>query len=46
MGACLALAEADTHTSALAWFGMPVTDLTEWVEAVSDRQKEREKKRG
>ncbi len=46
MQACLGLARADTHSGALEWFNVPITDLVQWVEAINlleNRNKNRKK---
>lgn len=46
--ACLNLAAADTFTSVLDWFKMPLLELSEWGEAakeVKERQKSTKRKR-
>ena len=41
--ACLNLAAADTFTSVLDWFKMPLLELSEWGEAAKEVSKERQK---
>ena len=40
---CLNLAAADTFTSVLDWFKMPLSDLSEWVATAKEVSDKREK---
>lgn len=42
---CVNLAAADTFTSVLDWFKMPLLDLSEWGEVVNEREKAMKRKR-
>ena len=36
---CVKLARADTHTGALAWFEVPIVDLSEWADVINSLEK-------
>lgn len=44
--AALSLAGAETATSALTWFDLPVMELYQWIDAVVEKQEQDERKRG
>lgn len=43
MDTCIGLARADTHTGALDWYRMPISELSEWVDIVNALEKRRKK---
>lgn len=43
MDTCIGLARAETHTGALEWYNVPVTELSEWVDIVNALEKRRKK---
>lgn len=43
MEACIGLARADTHTGALEWYRLPITELSAWIEEVDALEKRRGK---
>ena len=45
MIAALTMAGAETATSALVWFDLPVIDLYQWIDALVEKQKQDERKR-
>lgn len=44
MDTCIGLARADTHTGALDWYRLPITELSAWVDKVNALEKTRRKK--
>jgi hypothetical protein len=43
MKSCINLSRAETGVGALEWFNIPLTDLSEWAEAVLDMEKKNRK---
>lgn len=44
--AALTLAGADTATSALAWFDLPIIELYQWIDVVAEKKKRDEDRQG
>lgn len=43
METCIGLARAETHTGALEWYKLPITELSTWVDEVNALEKRRKK---
>lgn len=39
MRTCVLLSRAETHTSALDWFDVPIVELSAWVDVINDIEK-------
>lgn len=43
MDACIGLARSETHTGALEWYSVPVSELSAWIDRVDALGKRRKK---
>lgn len=43
MDACIGLARYETHTGALEWYAVPISELSVWIDRVDALEKRRRK---
>ena len=41
--ACIGLARAETHTGVLEWYGLPITELSVWIDDINALEKRRKR---